>query len=196
MLVLDLISLNLLASMIILRGYLIIGYLDFIKLLKYASLVITDSGGVQREAYLLHVPCPVPRDRTEWVELVEKGYAVLVDVDKNRVIEYLSKEPRTAFEDGILGDGRAGKHIARIIYEYLVVEQCSIIPSSTFSPLALTQRFLHQYTVSLDLGTARILRRLPALFLGLLLRPLLKMVLAMLASCIAREDILAYSPLA
>jgi len=90
-------------------------YLDFIKLLKYSRVIITDSGGVQREAYLLHVPCLVLRDRTEWCELAERGYTIPVDLDESRILKCIEDKLKLAFEDGLLGEGRAGKRIADII---------------------------------------------------------------------------------
>ncbi len=68
-----------------------LGYTDFIKLLMSSRLVITDSGGVQREAFLLGIPAIVLRDRTEWVELVDIGCVSLVDVDVDKGIEELKK---------------------------------------------------------------------------------------------------------
>ena len=52
-----------------------VGYFDMLQLLKYCSLVITDSGGLQKEAYFNQKPCVIAREETEWVELVEAGFA-------------------------------------------------------------------------------------------------------------------------
>jgi len=98
-----------------------LGYLDFIKLLKYSIVAITDSGGVQREAFLLKIPCLVLRDRTEWVELVESGWVKLVDVDSIQAMKELEKltmkTPKNA--PPILGRGDAGESIVRILREHL-----------------------------------------------------------------------------
>ncbi|HUV45624.1 MAG TPA: UDP-N-acetylglucosamine 2-epimerase (non-hydrolyzing) [Dehalococcoidia bacterium] len=63
-----------------------LGYLEFLKLLSHAMKVLTDSGGIQKEAYILKVPCITLRDNTEWVETVEDGWNVLVGVDKERIV--------------------------------------------------------------------------------------------------------------
>jgi len=87
-----------------------LGYLDFTALLCHARAVLTDSGGVQKEAYLAGVPCLTLRDRTEWTETVGTGWNVLVDLDPEAAVEALRRPP----PDGrppLYGDGRAGERV-------------------------------------------------------------------------------------
>ena len=94
-----------------------LNYLDFIKLLMNSELVVTDSGGVQREAYLLKKPVIVLRDRTEWIELVNIGWVRLVDNDVNKLVqEYYSLiRDKPIYKPGVLGDGKAAVRIVSIL---------------------------------------------------------------------------------
>jgi len=96
-----------------------LGYIDFIKLLSHAKLVLTDSGGVQREAYLLRKPVVVLRRATEWVELVEAGLAMLYDVEREADVKKIIEWRPGEHVEGILGDEKAPERIARIIYEHI-----------------------------------------------------------------------------
>lgn len=92
-----------------------VGYLDMIMMEKDARKILTDSGGVQKEAYLLGVPCITLRDETEWVETVEDGWNVLAGADTDR-IALLTREfnPRRRQRD-VFGPGDASIRIAEKI---------------------------------------------------------------------------------
>ncbi len=98
-----------------------VGFLDMIRLEQDAVLVVTDSGGVQKEAYFFKKPCIVLREETEWVELVETGAAKLVGADKAQLIEAATtflKNPPTVFP-AIFGDGKAATFICQSLVDEL-----------------------------------------------------------------------------
>jgi len=98
-----------------------LGYLDFIKLLNHAWRVVTDSGGVQREAYLLGVPCVVLRSRTEWTELVKSGWILLLGTELIRLGALLDSLEPPEKRPPILGDGKAAERITKVILKKLTV---------------------------------------------------------------------------
>lgn len=91
-----------------------VSYLEMIWLLKNCNLVITDSGGLQKEASFVNKACLTTRDETEWVELLEKGLNTLVGADKNKIIQaalpYLDKTIKMPTHS-LYGTGHAGRSV-------------------------------------------------------------------------------------
>jgi UDP-N-acetylglucosamine 2-epimerase len=90
-------------------------YLDFQCLLMDASKVVTDSGGVQKEAYFFGVPCVTLRDETEWLETVEDGWNVLVGADKREILQAIADFNPTGTKNKSFGDGHAADRIVDIL---------------------------------------------------------------------------------
>jgi UDP-N-acetylglucosamine 2-epimerase len=94
-----------------------LGYLDFLELARRARAIVTDSGGVQKEAYLLGVPCVTLRDSTEWVETVEAGWNVLVDLDRDAALAALERTP-PAERPELYGGGHAAERVRDAVSAY------------------------------------------------------------------------------
>lgn len=95
-----------------------VSYLDMLILESNAKLIMTDSGGVQKEAYFFKVLCVTLRDETEWVETVENGWNVLVGVDKGKILEFTldNSLPLTSHvSQNIFGDGKTAKRIVEVL---------------------------------------------------------------------------------
>ena len=90
-----------------------VSFLEMIQLEKHARLILTDSGGVQKESYFFQKPCIILRPETEWVEIVETGAATLADADKTKILEASRRHlqhPPVDFP-AIFGDGHAAEFI-------------------------------------------------------------------------------------
>lgn len=92
------------------------GYFDFLKLLSQANKVMTDSGGIQKESYILEVPCITLRDNTEWIETVEDGWNVLAGTNVEKIVHLARNFKPTNAQSDIFGQGACEK-ITRIIGE-------------------------------------------------------------------------------
>ncbi|MFM7636858.1 MAG: non-hydrolyzing UDP-N-acetylglucosamine 2-epimerase [Crocinitomicaceae bacterium] len=96
-----------------------VGFLDIISLQKKAKLIVTDSGGLQKEAFFFCKPCIILRDQTEWIEIVENGNAKLVGTKTNEIVDgglYLLNKNEYSYPS-FYGDGNAALFIAQKIIE-------------------------------------------------------------------------------
>jgi len=96
-------------------------FLEMIALEKNCSLVMTDSGGVQKEAFYFQKPCIILRPETEWVELVECGAAILADANKQAILDAYThfRNNRSVHYPSLFGDGHAARFIAGEILTWL-----------------------------------------------------------------------------
>ncbi len=98
-----------------------LGYFDFLKLIGSSSCIVTDSGGVQKEALILKTPCVTARTTTEWTETTDMNANVLVGTDKEKIIEEVSRRSSKEFHEFMektenpYGDGKTSERILRNI---------------------------------------------------------------------------------
>lgn len=99
-----------------------VGYLEMLWLESNCQFVMTDSGGIQKEAYFNNKMCITLRDETEWVELIDNGYNILTGISSSRIrdaVEKITKNKKIDMMPGIYGDGNASaKIVARMVRHY------------------------------------------------------------------------------
>jgi len=83
-----------------------VGYLDMLMLEQHARMILTDSGGMQKEAYFFGVPCVTLRPETEWVETVEAGWNVVVGADTARIVQVVRSFATPTTRPVLYGDGQ------------------------------------------------------------------------------------------
>jgi UDP-GlcNAc3NAcA epimerase len=96
-----------------------VSYLEMIMLEKNSCLILSDSGGVQKEAYFFHKPLVVARPETEWIEIIENGVGIIADADELKIIEsvmYFIEAGDLEFPN-VFGDGHAAEFICRTMLE-------------------------------------------------------------------------------
>lgn len=95
-------------------------FFEIIRLEKNARVVMTDSGGVQKEAFFYGTPCVILRPETEWVEIVDAGAGILADADYERIMDaYKALSTREVHFPPLFGDGKASEKILSEIIDYL-----------------------------------------------------------------------------
>ncbi len=92
-----------------------VGYLDMVRLEQNALAILTDSGGIQKEAYWLKVPCVTLRDETEWIETVEAGWNIVVGADTGKIVEAAETIAPPETHPPLYGDGRTAGRCVELL---------------------------------------------------------------------------------
>lgn len=100
-----------------------LGYLDMLMLMANARKILTDSGGIQKEAYMLGVPCITLRENTEWVETLEGGWNVLVGAEKEKISKAISNLAPMGAQRNVFGNSRASEKILDILRREMQVKK-------------------------------------------------------------------------
>lgn len=96
-----------------------LGYFDILTMQENANCILTDSGGMQKEAYLLGVRCITLREETEWVETVSSGWNKLVGVDKSAILDAFTSWHPSGNQPALYGDGHSAEKIREVLVEKL-----------------------------------------------------------------------------
>jgi UDP-GlcNAc3NAcA epimerase len=95
-----------------------VGYIEMAALEKNARMIMTDSGGVQKEAYWLGIPCITLRDETEWVETVDSGWNQVVGVDEGKILFYIHEFQIPDTHIPLYGCGEASQNVVKLMLNY------------------------------------------------------------------------------
>jgi len=88
------------------------GYFEFLRLIFHSDKLLTDSGGVQKQAFFLKKPCITLRPNTEWMETIEYGWNILVDDNREKIIEAISSfRPQGTPDLSLFGNGESSSKI-------------------------------------------------------------------------------------
>jgi UDP-N-acetylglucosamine 2-epimerase len=107
-----------------------VGYLDMLQLERNARMILTDSGGIQKEAYFFGIPCLTLREETEWVETVSAGWNILVGADRAMIVEAIQKFTPSRTQQVIFGDGHSAEKIASLLRESESLPLHQVSPAS------------------------------------------------------------------
>lgn len=95
-----------------------VGYLNMVWLIHHSGLIMTDSGGLQKEAFFYNTPCITLRDETEWIELVENNYNFLAGVERGKILSAFNSHVFSkTFDKNLYGGGNASIEIVKILME-------------------------------------------------------------------------------
>jgi UDP-N-acetylglucosamine 2-epimerase len=95
-----------------------VGYLDMLSLQSNAKMILTDSGGIQKEAFFLKVPCITMRPETEWIETVESGWNVITGASKLKILKAVTETIWPEKQKNYFGDGHAAYKIVNVLADY------------------------------------------------------------------------------
>lgn len=94
-----------------------LGYLEMMCLMKHATKILTDSGGMQKEAYILKVPCITLRENTEWLETLTDGHNILVGSNKHKILDAIQSKRILYTYNNPFGEGDTARRIVNILEE-------------------------------------------------------------------------------
>jgi UDP-N-acetylglucosamine 2-epimerase len=95
-----------------------VGYLEMLVLEENAEAIVTDSGGVQKEAYFAGKPCITLRERTEWTETVKAGWNVLVGTDSKAIVDAMCDFRPAGQRPDLFGDGHAAERVVKALSDH------------------------------------------------------------------------------